>query len=488
MTCFFGSMGAALADPVELVLRDGSFSISGTLTSFDREIYQIQSEFGQLSLAADMVVCRGATCPTLSASPENVALSSDESLNSALLMPLIQSFAERQGYSYQLSQEMAAQITLFDPKNGEARAVFTISDRNSGDAILDILDDRTNFALTLRAPTQEEQAALKENMFGTLDHPQNSMVLAWQDLYLYSEPSNPNRFITMSQLVAMLGEKPGLWPLTASMQYPAFLTGQEDQTQALRQLLRIFDAARPMPPKGVNTPGRLTVSANQITQDTLVQVNLGCGQLMAPPEIQAPMHPLRAPIHLIAAPKKMQNITRAFWAFLLTPEAQDAVRTLGFISRSPKKTEIHGQSGLLINAILNTDMDMRTEDLRLAVLNLNGYERLSLTFRFLGGTQIMNADSQSNLQFLKRLFVAGYFEGRDVMFVGFSDSQGSADGNVQISLDRARAVRATIATLLDDAPLSNGFEVLGLGEGLPLACNDTAWGQNQNRRVEIWVK
>ena len=24
-----------------------------------------------------------------------------------------------------------------------------------------------------------------------------------------------------------------------------------------------------------------------------------------------------------------------------------------------------------------------------------------------------------------------------------------------------------------------GFEVLGLGEGLPLACNDTAWGQNQ---------
>ena len=50
-------MGAALADPVELVLRDGSFSISGTLTSFDREIYQIQSEFGQLSLAADMVVC-----------------------------------------------------------------------------------------------------------------------------------------------------------------------------------------------------------------------------------------------------------------------------------------------------------------------------------------------------------------------------------------------------------------------------------------------
>jgi phosphate transport system substrate-binding protein len=133
-------------------------------------------------------------------------------------------------------------------------------------------------------------------------------------------------------------------------------------------------------------------------------------------------------------------------------------------------------------------MDMRTKDLRQAVLKLNGYERMSLAFHFLEGMQIMDAESLSNLQFFKHLFAGGYFEGRNIMFVGFSDSQGSADGNVQISLDRARAVRATIATLLEDAQLSNGFEVLGLGEGLPLACNDTAWGQNQNRRVEIWIK
>ena len=246
--------------------------------------------------------------------------------------------------------------------------------------------------------------------------------------------------------------------------------------------------AKQMPPKGVNTPGRLTVSTDQMPQDTFVQVGLGCGQQAMPTEIQAPAHPLQTPIYLIAAPKKMQNITRAFWAFLLTPGAQDAVRTLGFISRSLTKTEIHGQSGLLINAILNTDLDMRTKDLRQAVLKLNGYERMSLAFHFLEGTQIMDADSLSNLQFFKHLFVDGYFEGRNIMFVGFSDSQGSADGNVQISLDRARAVRATIATLLEDAQLSNGFEVLGLGEGLPLACNDTAWGQNQNRRVEIWIK
>jgi hypothetical protein len=69
----------------------------------------------------------------------------------------------------------------------------------------------THFALTRRGATQEEQAALEKDMFGSLGHPQNSIVLAWQDLYLYSQPSNPNRFITMSQLVAMLeGKAPAL--------------------------------------------------------------------------------------------------------------------------------------------------------------------------------------------------------------------------------------------------------------------------------------
>ena len=103
MTCFSGSIGTARADPVELVLRDDSFSISGTLISFDGEIYQIQSEFGQLTFAADMVICRGSACPPLSAPLENILFSGDSSLNSTLLMPLIQSFADHEGYSYQLS-------------------------------------------------------------------------------------------------------------------------------------------------------------------------------------------------------------------------------------------------------------------------------------------------------------------------------------------------------------------------------------------------
>ena len=46
----------------------------------------------------------------------------------------------------------------------------------------------------------------------------------------------------------------------------------------------------------------------------------------------------------------------------------------------------------------------------------------------------------------------------------------------------ARAVQATIATMLDEIALRAGFQVIGLGEGLLVACNDTLWGQ---KKIEL---
>lgn len=81
---------------------------------------------------------------------------------------------------------------------------------------------------------------------------------------------------------------------------------------------------------------------------------------------------------------------------------------------------------------------MRTEGLRVAMLSLHGHNRISLNFRFWEGAQVLDAGSYSNIRFLTRFIYRCHFEGREVVFVGFSDSQDSADGNLQISLDRAR--------------------------------------------------
>lgn len=67
--------------------------------------------------------------------------------------------------------------------------------------------------------------------------------------------------------------------------------------------------------------------------------------------------------------------------------------------------------------------------------------------------------------------------------VGHTDSRGSDAFNQALSEQRAATVAAEISTQYPDVSM----EVKGMGEGSPIASNDTAEGRQQNRRVEINV-
>ena len=79
----------------------------------------------------------------------------------------------------------------------------------------------------------------------------------------------------------------------------------------------------------------------------------------------------------------------------------------------------------------------------------------------------------------------GEFDGKTLYFIGFSDGAGPADGNQRLSLRRARSVESAIAAKVEGAPVT--LDAAGFGEALPMACDDTAWGRQVNRRVEVWV-
>jgi outer membrane protein OmpA-like peptidoglycan-associated protein len=81
--------------------------------------------------------------------------------------------------------------------------------------------------------------------------------------------------------------------------------------------------------------------------------------------------------------------------------------------------------------------------------------------------------------------VAGFLEeneGTKVMVEGHTDSRGSDQYNAQLSQRRAEAVADALAF----RGIERGrVEAVGRGESLPVASNDTAAGQQQNRRVEL---
>jgi outer membrane protein OmpA-like peptidoglycan-associated protein len=73
-------------------------------------------------------------------------------------------------------------------------------------------------------------------------------------------------------------------------------------------------------------------------------------------------------------------------------------------------------------------------------------------------------------------------EGTKVIVEGHTDSRGSDEYNQQLSEQRAQAVAAALASRGIDR---SRIEPVGRGKSLPVASNDTAAGQQQNRRVEL---
>jgi outer membrane protein OmpA-like peptidoglycan-associated protein len=73
-------------------------------------------------------------------------------------------------------------------------------------------------------------------------------------------------------------------------------------------------------------------------------------------------------------------------------------------------------------------------------------------------------------------------DGTKLIVEGHTDSRGSEDYNQQLSERRAAAVADALAFRGIDR---SRVEAVGRGEDLPVANNDTAAGQQQNRRVEL---
>lgn len=72
-----------------------------------------------------------------------------------------------------------------------------------------------------------------------------------------------------------------------------------------------------------------------------------------------------------------------------------------------------------------------------------------------------------------------------ITVAGHTDSRGDADYNMQLSLQRAQAVSDYISRHLSQSRAA--IEAIGYGEESPIADNDSASGQQKNRRVEIIV-
>ena len=187
--------------------------------------------------------------------------------------------------------------------------------------------------------------------------------------------------------------------------------------------------------------------------------------------------------------RRLPALARDFLAYTRSDAAQIVIRRAGFVDQATESIPLDLQGERFANAINVAEDEGGLATLKRMVNTLSPYARLSTSFRFEPGSSRLDAQSRSNVRRFARDIEEGVYDARDILFVGFSDGDGPAGPNLNIARKRAEAVRDAIK----DAAEAADFDMLTMGvdafgEAMPMACDNTDWGRQANRRVEVWLR
>ena len=199
-------------------------------------------------------------------------------------------------------------------------------------------------------------------------------------------------------------------------------------------------------------------------------------------------YPLTAPIFLYMPQRQRHVRVDGFLDWLRKPAAHLVIRRAGFVDLSAVAIPLRDQGDRLAAAIAMAGDEIPLVELQRMIKALRGSDRMSTTFRFEVGSTRLDAQSRSNVLQLAQDVSDGRYDGRRLRLAGFSDGLGPAIANRDLSRARAQTVqRDVIAALADGLPDRVRLTVEAFGEAMPMGCDDTTWGRQTNRRVELWI-
>ncbi len=505
---FLCTTPAAQAQDVTLTSRDGKVELAGMLLGYDGEFYRLRTEYGELTIDGSGVDCDGPGCPNLENFVAEVDLSGSATMGAVLMPALIEAFSQRDNYTIaREGSETVFTLSLSRKDDGQLAARFRFSATNTDEGFADLLTDDADIVMALREIRREERINARELGLGDMTGANRSRVLALDAVVPVVSPTNPVKRISPQTLARVFAGRVTNWQdlggpdAPIELHLPAVASGLSQaivdhvMTPASLQLTDgIIRHALPAElaeavSKDIFALGITSYADHRDTQVLTLGGDCGFDLDAARRTIKTEDYPLTAPMFLYFPARRLPLIAREFLAFTREPAAQNVIRRAGFVDQTPEEIPIEEQGNRFSNAITVAGEEITLQELQRMNATLKPMARLTTSFRFEAGSIRLDAQSRSNVQQLARAMEQGQYDARDVLFVGFSDGDGAARANRDIALRRAEAVQRAVSAAAVTANLERiRISVDAFGEAMPMACDDSAWGRQANRRVEVWVR
>lgn len=505
----FGLVHAAAAQDVTLTSPDGAVEITGTLLGFDGEFYRVETKFGELTVDGSGVSCDGPGCPSLTDYVAELALSGSSTMAEVLLPALIEGFALRNGLQTRRETlgDTRFEYLLMRSDSGVLAARFSFHVSNTEEGFADLLANEADVVMALREIRPQERTLAREAGMGDMTDGSRSRVLALDAVVPVVAASNPVRRISTPDLARVFAGEIVNWADLGGPDAPIALhlpVEGSGLAQAVEdRLLRPANLA--LSPEVIRHP-RSSALARAVTVDPFaigmasfaetgaarpltLTGNCGYSLSVSRRTIKTEDYPLTNPMFLYLPARRLPKVARDFLTYTRSPAAQIVIRRAGFVDQAPEQIALGAQGDRLANAVATAGDEVPLEELQRMVAVMRPMTRLTTSFRFETGSSRPDAQSRANIEQLARALETGDWDAHELLFVGFSDGEGPAAGNKAIALKRAEAVRDAVLAAAETAqPGRVTIGVEAFGEALPMACDDSDWGRQVNRRVEVWVR
>ncbi len=504
---------AATAESVLIFSLDRSVSMSGELVSFDGKNYVIRSMLGEVTIAADQVTCEGEACPVIERE-EKIVISGSNVIGEELMPNLIEYFGLARDLRIIRTLEgdhLNFEFVLKTPA-GEDYLKVMVAANGSTTGLQSLISGDAEFAMTTRQPNELESAAMQ---LSGIDNPNTSSeeaMIGLDGLVFVVSKDNPVQSLSIDEIVAIFAGNITNWSEVGGPD-KAITINRLDNNSGSTDMFR----REMLEPLAVDfTPNARTFTENHELTDAVgldpsaigystfslasgssnasnvkaMPVRGRCGIVSTPSDftIKTGEYPFARRLFVLASAASQNEKAQEFLDFLHSEESQLAVSSSGFVDSLIEEQPLSMQGDRMVSMILSDQEDISFNQVKLLAGEILGAQRLSTTFRFGMGISKLDVWSASDIGRLAEYLEAGDFSTREILFLGFTDSVGSAAQNQTLSGNRAQFVMDELKARLGGSAAKYRMSAQGFGEASPLDCNDTLRGRNINRRVEVWLR